>query len=1107
MPTNMASCTATSSPATLLLDTQETVWVADFGLAKLEDQQNLTQSGDILGTLRYMPPEAIDGKSDKRSDVYGLGLTLYEMLAMRPAFGERERHRLIKQITTAEPESLTRVNPAIPRDLATIVHKASEREAKDRYATAGELAADLRRFLDDAPIQARRIGTLERLYRWCRRNRAVAGLAGTVLLLITTLAIVSTIGTIRLAKALSDRGFALSERSFALDEARRANAEANAKLWDSLVSQARASRITRQSGQRLGTLRAIRKALELPVPPGRSKDELRTEAIGALVLPDIEIAKELPEGFPIGTTALVMDPTFERYARADKDGNVSIYQVADDRLLYKLPGVGASFDNGGVQFSPDGRFLYHQCGTKGTGSRSHSRVWRLDARGPVEVDLADHGSIRCSFEPAGNRCALAYPDQTIRFVDLATLKVTTTTTRHRSPADVYLAWCPRRPLLAVGATNSEICQLIDVDSGVVRGELRIPGYVIWLDWHPDGEILAAATIDRKIHLLDSRSGREVMPPLEGYLNGGVVCRFSHRGDWLVSNDWSGILRVWDARTGGRLLTQAGGTPFPQFSLDDRLVGPVCSGSVVRLMRSVQCTALRTLRASAGYGYRGSAGLSWIDGRDSWLAVMAEDNRGVILIDTARGCQAAVIPLPGNAPLRFDRQEHALWTYGRLGLLRWPTRRDGSGGGEIRVGPPERLSRALGAKRWGANDDGSIVAIPTFDGASVWQRSKDRVVRVGQRQTDVRNCAVSPDGRWVVTGSHSLREGGGARVWDADSGRQVADLAVSGLCDVCFSPTGKWLLTTGGGPRLWEVGTWREGPKIANSADNVWHCFAADDKLLALGDEPGVVRLVSPATGRELARLTISEAGRLMPACFTAHGRRLAVSCDTNSELYLFDLAALRIDLRELGLDWDDSPLPPTSDDPIEPMHVTVDLGIFKRSAEADKLVEKAAELGQAKKYGEALAALREAIHADPNHAHANNNLAWLLVTGPKELRDAREALPLARKAAEQKPQTATYLNTLGVVLYRSGKYAEAISVLEKSLAAGRGSSDAFDLYFLAMCDHQLGEATKAKECYERAAKWVNDQREIPAQWAADLIAFQAEADDLLAHARPPSHKD
>ena len=123
-------------PSNLLLDTQGTVWVADFGLAKAEDQPNLTHTGDILGTLRYMPPEAFEGKTDVRGDVYSLGLTLYEMLAFRPAFDEKERNRLIRQVTQEVPPRLGKSVRSLPRDLETIVSKAIDREPGRRYFAA-----------------------------------------------------------------------------------------------------------------------------------------------------------------------------------------------------------------------------------------------------------------------------------------------------------------------------------------------------------------------------------------------------------------------------------------------------------------------------------------------------------------------------------------------------------------------------------------------------------------------------------------------------------------------------------------------------------------------------------------------------------------------------------------------------------------------------------------------------------------------------------------------------------------------------------------------------------------------------------------------------------
>ena len=120
-------------PSNLLLDTQGTVWVTDFGLAKADDQQNLTHTGDILGTLRYMPPEAFEGKTDARSDVYSLGLTLYEMLAFRPAFDEKERNRLIRQVTQEEPARLGKLNRHVPAGSRDDRPQGDRPRARRRY--------------------------------------------------------------------------------------------------------------------------------------------------------------------------------------------------------------------------------------------------------------------------------------------------------------------------------------------------------------------------------------------------------------------------------------------------------------------------------------------------------------------------------------------------------------------------------------------------------------------------------------------------------------------------------------------------------------------------------------------------------------------------------------------------------------------------------------------------------------------------------------------------------------------------------------------------------------------------------------------------------------
>src|SRR5262249_19726342 len=141
-------------PSNLLLDTRGTVWITDFGLAKTEGTDELTSPGDLVGTLRYMAPECFHGRPDRRSDVYSLGATLYELLTLCPVFDDTNRARLLDRITRQEPPRPRKLDPGIPPDLENIILKAIAKEPAERYASAAALADDLRSFLADRPIQA-----------------------------------------------------------------------------------------------------------------------------------------------------------------------------------------------------------------------------------------------------------------------------------------------------------------------------------------------------------------------------------------------------------------------------------------------------------------------------------------------------------------------------------------------------------------------------------------------------------------------------------------------------------------------------------------------------------------------------------------------------------------------------------------------------------------------------------------------------------------------------------------------------------------------------------------------------------------------------------------
>ncbi len=168
-------------PGNLLLDARGVVWVTDFGLAKALAHDDVSQTGDIVGTLRYMAPEQFNGRCDARSDVYSLGLTLYELVTLCPAFDEEDKHKLIQQVTQHEATPPSKLKPGVPRDLETIILKALARDPLHRYQSADDLAGDLHRFLENRPIRARRINPVERLWRWSRRNPAIACMTALLL--------------------------------------------------------------------------------------------------------------------------------------------------------------------------------------------------------------------------------------------------------------------------------------------------------------------------------------------------------------------------------------------------------------------------------------------------------------------------------------------------------------------------------------------------------------------------------------------------------------------------------------------------------------------------------------------------------------------------------------------------------------------------------------------------------------------------------------------------------------------------------------------------------------------------------------------------------------
>ncbi len=523
-------------PSNLLLDTQETVWVTDFGLAKAEDQPNLTHTGDILGTLRYMPPEAFEGKTDARSDVYSLGLTLYEMLAFRPAFDEKERNRLIRQVTQEVPPRLGKSVRSLPRDLETIVSKAIDREPGRRYQTAALLAADLQRFVDDEPIRARRASLPERSWRWCKRNPLVAGLTAA-LALVFLAGFAGVTWKWRDAEWQKDRARAAQAREAAeRGEADRERRRAENNLYHSLVREAQAIRRLRDGGYRREVWDRLKQALALETPD-KDLAQLRQEAVACL-------------GDFVGLAPTIWaDLASEIHAvEVHPDGQHVVLGLADGSILVRNLSTGAEVARLHEHRAPVVSLSLDAAGTRmASGDRGGVvKVWQAHADG-AWVSTRTMAIDR----PVPN-------DQV---------------TSYREPVSVVLSsdgkW------LFISSMNQPGVALWDLTRGTRSQtfETPAPGTLAGLALSPDGKLLAAGYNENRILVWDvaSRALKHNLPSEVGWIYDLV---FSSTGHHLAYAGNSGVAVLEGSQFQRLTIAQLRGLSFSPLE-PGRKVGGIC----------------------------------------------------------------------------------------------------------------------------------------------------------------------------------------------------------------------------------------------------------------------------------------------------------------------------------------------------------------------------------------------------------------------------------------------------------------------------------------------------------------------------------------------------
>jgi serine/threonine protein kinase/WD40 repeat protein len=1140
-------------PANLLIDGRGHLWVTDFGLAHCQSQAGLTMSGDLVGTLRYMSPEQALAKRvivDHRTDIYSLGVSLYELLTLAPAFAGRDRQELLRQIAFEEPKSPRRSNPSIPAELETVILKAVEKNPSERYATAQELADDLERYLRDEPIRARRPSLVMRLRKWMRRHRpvVVTGLLAGAILLVAVMLI-----TLLAAGRLREQ----------LAETKKAQLQGQYRLYDAKLAEAKASRWSGRAGRRFDGLAALTEAAWLAHELDLGPDEivnLRNEAIACMALVDLRLDHKWP-GYPPGSTltGTAFDAQMERYARVDDNGHITVRRLADNHELLDIEDTGAPaspYSRMRLVFSPDGQFL---------AAAGHSelsiplQVW--DLRGPKSIlkgPAASGFERTIDFSPDSRILAARSPDQSSIIV--YDIPAAEELKRFRIGTPIQcLRFHPQKEQLAV-CSGPQI-HVLDLDGRPKIAPLSHPNNMTAVSWSSDGRLLIAACWDGQAYVWDVASGKN-LAVCKGHGGGGLNhAAFSRRGDLLVTAARE-TTQLWDPRTGKELLSADG--LATDFSRDDRWLGLGVFGADVGRWEVALPREYRSLHSHPSEGAVTSLDVSQ-DGR----LLASAGNDGVRLWDLTSGEAVAFLPTGATESVIFDLSGRFLITGGSLGVHRWPI---WPGANQtvtrLRLGPAEAIRgrQAHPGPIVSLSADGRVLAGSTNYGGAVildLERPNEKPRRINGPVTWL---GLSPDGKWLATNADNAFE---SKLWDASTGKWVRDFPGMRSALIAFSPDNQWLVIAAAREYLfYRVGSWEPGPRLTRKGAGYSMgavAFTRDGKMAAIASSPRLIQLIDPASGCKLATLAAPVAEELRSLCFTPDGERLLAGT-VQGGIQLWDLRRIREQLRALRLDWE-PPARPSRREPEtrDPIHIEVDLGELPPAWQgADPRVQVGfssfllalnpfnfraylqrgraqAALGQRQKaiadyttclallraggplraeallrragnyalmndQARALSDLRPLVAGDltlapelqPGLAELCNQLAWLNVNGPVKARDPSKMLPLAHKAVELFSDDPLLLNTLGVVYYRLGKYSEAVKTLQRSRREGTDDTAPFDLFFLAMCHARLGHADKARQCYEEAFRFTQERQDkFPAQWKNELSIFRAEAAELL----------
>jgi WD40 repeat protein/Flp pilus assembly protein TadD len=822
-------------PANILLDRQGEPYVTDFGLAKrLEGDSRLTQSGAILGTPSYMAPEQAAGQGKRlttAADVYGLGAVLYDLLTGRPPFQAETPLQTVLQVLERAPPPPRALNPGVGRDLELICLRCLEKEPHRRYGSAEALAEDLEHWLDGEPIEARPAGRAEKLWRWCRRNRVVAGLTVTVLALVLVALVGAAVAAVWLGRAAQEAAGARDREKGQREHAEQLAEDNRLKVYAARIQVAQQAWESGDTARVLELLDSLR--------PGPGEEDLRGFEWHYLRQLCRRERRTLGQGGgPVRGVAF--SPDGARVAAAGNDRVIHVWDAAGKEVL-TLPGHDDWVT--ALAFSPDGRLLAT------AGADRAVKLW--DARsGTLRQVLRGHAVpvAALAFAPDGKTLASGGAQVVPSSFD---------------------------PASRFGGTGSGEVKLWDVATG--REARPLEGGtagVFSLAFAPGGDSLAAACQDRAVRLWDVRTGRQGEGRIQGHEGPVFAVTFAPGGNLLATAGQDQTVRLWDLAR-GRVWATFAGHRGPVFALAFAPGGLTLASAgadhTVRLWDLASGKERAALRGHTGYvwsvAYAPDGGSLATGSWDGSVKLWDVRERQESVSLARRGD-------PGNVAV-FAPGGRRLASLGKDGAVRlW----DVAGARELAVlrGHPTQLNCGAFAP------DGTTLAVGGADGTLAFWDVAARQIRA-RREAHLGRIwwlAFSPDGKTLATGGHE----GTIRLWDVASARERAAWPTPNVIRfLAFAPDGKTLAAvahTGNHQsvlRLWDVAAGRPYRTLEGHADFIeWVAYSPDGKTFATGSWDRTVRLWDAASCRP--RLTLKgHMDVVFDGAFSPDGKTLATA--------------------------------------------------------------------------------------------------------------------------------------------------------------------------------------------------------------------------------------